>query len=269
MSELIRACKHWVRRRLVATSPCGYWRYRAWRRGDEESELALLPALCDPKRRGTVVDVGANYGMYLARLVGMADRCVAFEPIPGLASMLRRGFGRRVDVHAVALSAERGSDVVLRLPRLRTGYATIETNNDLSSLASTPSRGLDEIVVPRETLDNYALDDVRFMKIDVEGHEEQVLAGAEQTLAQHRPNLLIEVEDRHNAGCVERIMDRLTRLDYAAYVVVDRRLHSLSEFDLADHQRTNSPTDYARNLIGVPHEDRVAVQSRLHAVLEG
>ena len=226
----------------------------------------MLPVLCDAVQGGTVVDVGANYGMYLSRLVRLADRCVAFEPIPALAAMLRRGFGPRVDVHAVALSARRGGDVELRLPRLRTGYATVERSNALSSL---PAASMREISVPRETLDAYALDDVRFVKIDVEGHEEQVLAGAEGTVRRHRPNLLVEVEDRHNPGSVDRMRDRLGALDYAGYVICDRRLRSLEEFDLAEHQQTTSPQDYARNLIGVPRERCTAVEPRLRAVVEG
>ncbi|MEV0230134.1 FkbM family methyltransferase [Nonomuraea sp. NPDC050786] len=38
---------------------------------------------------------------------------------------------------------------------------------------------------------------VDFMKVDVEGFEPEVLKGAEWTIAQHRPTLLIEIEDRH------------------------------------------------------------------------
>lgn len=260
MSEIIRACKHWLRGQLVATTPRTYWRYRVWRRGDEEPELGLLPALCDPSRSGTVVDIGANYGMYLSRLVELGQRCIAFEPIPRLAKMLRRGFRARAEVHAVALSGEGGGEVTLRLPRLRTGYATVEPANELSSLKSPTMR---EVKVPRRTLDDYGLVDASFIKIDVEGHEEQVLVGAQQTLARCGPTLLVEVEDRHNPGSIGRICKRLERLDYEAYVIHDRELRSLTDFDLCAHQRATSPEHYVRNVIGVAPQRRDAVVERI------
>jgi FkbM family methyltransferase len=43
---------------------------------------------------------------------------------------------------------------------------------------------------------------VGFLKIDVEGHEEAVLAGASRTLKQSMPAVLVEVEERHHTGAV-------------------------------------------------------------------
>jgi len=48
-----------------------------------------------------------------------------------------------------------------------------------------------------ETLDSMKIPDVRFIKIDVEGHELEVLCGAQETIRQDRPHLLIEVREKH------------------------------------------------------------------------
>lgn len=228
-------------------TPLAYWKYRHWRRGDEEQEMCLLPVLCDIERGA--VDVGANYGMYSSRLVGLAKHCTAFEPIPAFATMLQRGFGARLEVHQVALSDSHGGEVELRLPHLFTGYATIEQNNSLDTRSQDR---IDLVRVPKATLDSFELQDVGFVKIDVEGHEEAVLVGARETLKRCSPCMLIEVEERHNAGSVERVLDAVRQLDYVAHVIFDGKLHTLPDFDLVENQTNESPETYARNMICVP-----------------
>ncbi len=246
----------------MSHAPHAYWNYRHWRRGDEEREMCLLPVLCDRER--TAVDVGANYGMYTSRLVTLARDCVAFEPIPAFAKMLRSGFGARLTVHAVALSDTHGGEVELRLPRLFTGYATIERNN---ALDTRDQDSIDLVRVPRATLDSFDLQDVGFVKIDVEGHEEAVLLGARETLKRCNPCILIEVEERHNAGSVQRVLDVVRELDYAAYVIFEGKLRALPEFDLVENQTTQSPEVYARNVICVPQTRSDTLREQMLAAL--
>jgi FkbM family methyltransferase len=248
---------------LISVAPNLYWKYRKWRKGDEEPELALLPVLCVG---GTAIDVGANYGMYLARLVELSQRCVAFEPIPAFADMLRRGFGGTVDVHAVALSEQSGDTVELRLPHLFTGYATVEKANELESRRHGR---VDTIVVQRRCLDDYVFEGVAFIKIDVEGHEGSVLQGAVDTLRRCRPNVLVEVEERHNPGCIGRVLSLLHDLDYATFVLTGGSLREVPDLDLLEHQRVEPPDRYARNLICVPSERRDATVAAVAATLPG
>lgn len=254
----MRAAKQGVRAWLISRAPVAYWNYRRFRRGDEEPELRLLACLCSGG--GTLIDVGANFGMYTARLVGLGKRCVAFEPIPRFAKMLGSGFGERLEVEAAALSDVSGGVVTLRLPHLYTGYATIETRNGLSTRKGDR---IDEVEVPRRTLDSYEYQDVSFIKVDVEGHEEHVLRGAESTLKNCRPNLVVEVEDRHNPGVVDRLTEYLSGLDFSLYVVLDAKLVSLSGFDLAKHQQEVSAELYARNVIAIPKEQQDSLQPKL------
>ena len=64
-----------------------------------------------------------------------------------------------------------------------------------------------EIRVPilTRTLDSFELPEVDFLKIDVEGHEVQVLAGARDTLRRCRPIVLIEARPE-NLATVEQIL---------------------------------------------------------------
>ena len=55
------------------------------------------------------------------------------------------------------------------------------------------------IPVQVDKLDNIKLgNNIKFIKIDVEGHEIEVLKGAEKTIKDNLPVLLIEIEKRHN-----------------------------------------------------------------------
>ena len=63
-------------------------------------------------------------------------------------------------------------------------------------------------------LDAFAFDKVDFIKIDVEGHEEKVIAGGWATIIANTPTLLVELEDRHNPGCVGRVAARFADIGY-------------------------------------------------------
>jgi hypothetical protein len=66
------------------------------------------------------------------------------------------------------------------------------------------------VPVQTRTLDSFALEHVDFMKIDVEGHELAVLRGASETLARHRPWLVVEAWEDHR----EPVKQLLAALDY-------------------------------------------------------
>jgi FkbM family methyltransferase len=247
-SLLFRRMRQVSRTALVGLAPNLYWRFRRWRRGDEEFELKLLPLLCSKTR--VSVDVGANFGMYTVRMAELSQRCIAFEPIPAFARMLARGFGNSIDVHAVALSDKRGK-AELRVPDLYTGYATIDPAN---SLASRHGCSIDHVSVDMVLLDDFDFRDVGFMKIDVEGHEEAVLRGATATVERCRPNLIVEVEERHNLGSIPRVVAWMREHGYLCVAVVDGVVEDLAVYDLAAHQAATGPERYARNIVFIPKE---------------
>jgi FkbM family methyltransferase len=145
---------------------------------------ALL-RLCDPGE--TAVDVGANVGYMtsvMAASVGPAGRVVAFEPTPRLFEVLdatRRGWGasRDVDVRQAAVSNRTGT-AELVIPR--------DAKNDgLARLGAAATEGAERYEVECVTLDDVlARSSIGVMKVDVEGHETEVLEGAGSLLREHR-----------------------------------------------------------------------------------
>lgn len=122
------------------------------------------------------VDVGANAGVYTvlaSKVIGAPS--VAIEPVPVTHALLRQnieanGIGDLVDARAVGAGSGRGS---------------LNFTADLWSMGHVVAvAGEDTVQVPVETLDMILEGRVpRVMKIDVEGFEGEVLAGAQQTLS--------------------------------------------------------------------------------------
>jgi hypothetical protein len=55
------------------------------------------------------------------------------------------------------------------------------------------------------------------MKIDVEGHEKNVLIGAEMIIKKNKPNLLVEIEERHTNEKIENILGFINDFGYRSF----------------------------------------------------
>ncbi|SEG91639.1 methyltransferase, FkbM family [Nonomuraea solani] len=167
------------------------------------SEPELL-GLAEFVRPGAVCfDIGAAYGMYtypLARLAGPAGQVHGFEPLPVpyriLEAGLRAAGARNVRVTNAALGSSSGWERLVLPYRFGLpihGWAHLEKG------LRRPGGKTLEVAV--HTVDGVCelreLSRVDFMKLDVEGAELDVLDGAAWTIEQHRPALLLEIEERH------------------------------------------------------------------------
>jgi FkbM family methyltransferase len=240
---------------LERVAPRLVWRRRisAWNLDTGEAEERLLHWTCN--RRKISIDVGAAAGTYSARLLLFSSRVVAFEPHPKAAQDLRRLFrwSRILAVEQVALSNDVGV-AVLRAPPDRPMLSTIEGNNCLLETA------VDCVSVKRARLDDYCLSPVGFIKIDAEGHEAAILAGAERTIERDHPTLLIEIEDRHNPGSLARVSAFLGTLTYTGYFLLGDRLVDIRFFDPDAHQNRKNLAcggrtgTYINNFIFLPRD---------------
>jgi FkbM family methyltransferase len=153
---------------------------------------------------GVYLDVGANIGNH-AVFFGtfLADFVVAIEPIPHAARVLERNLaandiaGYAVVNHAVGAAPGHGRLVrPAEFARWAGATQVIETVVDDATAD-------DGEIVSITTIDRVLADlaprlgdrPVTFMKIDVEGMECQVLAGATELMRRHRPQLAVELVD--------------------------------------------------------------------------
>jgi FkbM family methyltransferase len=182
-----------------------------------EPELALLHEIVPAGR--TAIDVGANRGYYSWALAGVVAKVEAFEPNPLLAGFARAKLARKARVHEVALSDHSGT-ATLYIPRSATGSSLHITGN-LGNVYSQAR--VDEVQVTVATLDSYNFRNVGFIKIDVEGSEMEVLAGARETIRRDRPNMLIELLAGIHGDYLTRIEQIQNEFDYDAAIVIGRQ----------------------------------------------
>jgi FkbM family methyltransferase len=211
--------------------------WRRYRRGD----LALRVVDELVGKGDVVLDVGADHGLYTARLsqlVGRKGRVLAFEPNPESFRHLEELAAARPNVTARATGlSDSAGEVRLHIP--------IVDGERLPGLGSVSvaerKSGLEHeaVAVRVETLDSAVPADlgaVAFMKCDVEGHEFPVLRGAERTLRRSLPAILIEIEQRHQDEDVQRTFDFLADLGYSGYALHADGLRPLDEFDVERDQ---------------------------------
>jgi FkbM family methyltransferase len=177
----------------------------------------LLRLAADVVRPGQVVwDVGANVGLFsfaAASAAGSAGHVLAIEADAALAGLLRRSAAAN-PAHAPVqvLSAAVSDEVsVARFHIARRNRAT----SHLDGYGTTMTGGVRYTeLVPTVTLDwlaaHFPAPDV--LKIDVEGAELTVLAGAPEVLG-HLPTIICEVSAR-NAAAVAKL---LTARGYTLY----------------------------------------------------
>lgn len=196
-------------------------------RRSREAEHFFVPFLIRPNT--AAIDIGANRGVYTKIMLTRTRDVICVEPNPENARVLERVFGKEARVINGAAS-NRDLDVVLRIPDADAGCATIEADN--RSLAGA----FKTIRVKAFRIDSLKLENVSFIKIDVEGHELSVLEGASEMLKRNRPSILLEAEDRHRPRAVATVREFLEPLGYEGYMLEQGALVSIRSFDPTIHQ---------------------------------
>lgn len=262
--------------RMVLPQSLLNWREAKFYGRYGEVELHLLKFLC--RRDADAIDVGANDGSYVHYLRRHAHKVVAFEPMPVLASALRKKFpGGEVVIEQVALS-DRADTVELHMPVVDgivvTGCSTISTD------ASGTYPATQAIKVSIDRLDAAYKGRAGFIKIDVEGHEQAVLDGALQTIRRCRPRVLVEIDDRLSPGGLARARTYFDSLGYTGHYVRKGKLEPISTFSVEEMQRPDRLPDltaplterkrfgaYIYNFIFLPAEEPTSTVQRISAHL--
>jgi FkbM family methyltransferase len=255
--------KHAVARYLSRHYPIAWQHYyRTFRKHHFDAEYRLIPLFCRPDKIS--VDVGANMGIFAFAMQRYSRAVIAFEPNTDLWPYLRRFLSHTVRLEDAALSSGAGQ-AEFRVVADNTGVATIEAKNPLSMIDHPESIATRSVAT--RTLDSFALPEVSFIKIDVEGHEEAVLAGAVQTIAANRPAVLVESEDRHNPGAPARVADWFSALDYDGFYIKAQRLRPVGTLSPEDTNPEGlSGGVYINNFIYIPREDADLVEGVQRAV---
>ncbi len=174
----------------------------------------------------TTVDIGANFGLFgvHAGHIAREGKVIALEPLPSAFELLKKnisqnGLSGRVEAINAAVSKKGGKAEFF-----------VATDGAFSGLRDTGrSPVLETATVDMVALDKCApvtaLEQIDFLKIDTEGHEAEVLAGAHKTMERcktalvmleyshknltedARANLIEELQPLISAGFEARLYD--------------------------------------------------------------
>jgi len=145
---------------------------------------ALMASLLN--RRGAFLDVGAHIGYYSLYMLPRVLEVFAFEPDPRVCALLKNNVGAKSNV------------VVLPWAVGVTGgkaQFTLERDAAISHLSAEGDAAANQIVVDVVTIDEFVRSralTVEAIKIDVEGHDAEVIEGALGVLKEQQPLVLTE-----------------------------------------------------------------------------
>jgi FkbM family methyltransferase len=183
--------------------------------GNHEPEVLRWFA---PRAGEVVVDVGAHIGLYTLRAARRGARVIAFEPNPGTAAVLDEnlrlnGF-HDVTVRHIALGTIE-DEALLHIPSGYAGRSSIPHARPSDTVRSVPVARLDDVLL------ELGVTDVDWLKIDVEGAEADVLAGAARTLERTR-TVILEVEHGREQACRQSLRGHgLVEVDHVAQPTQD------------------------------------------------
>ena len=150
-----------------------------------------------------VIDVGAHVGNHTIFFSAICHCFViAFEPDQNNYEMLKRNIflnnlEKRVELWQAALSSQSGLGQVVDGPT-----ATASTRRlSLTSDGSVSVVRLDDVALEKR---------VHLLKIDVEGHELQVLLGAAKLIERYRPRIYVECLDEDGFSAVSEYLKQFT-----------------------------------------------------------
>jgi FkbM family methyltransferase len=218
-------------------------------------EVRLFRQLSNPRKNS--LDVGANWGLMTLFLAQCSHHVYCFEPIPWLYEGLRRKFsGCNVSVFGCALGNADG-EFPISIPYM--GETRVDTRSSLNkeftseTICGERITRIEKIQVSVRQLDSFNLTNIGFVKIDVEGFEMEVLEGGKLTLMENKPNLVVEIEQRHqDRRSIKDTFEYLSELGYFGHFVYNNEVLRVEEFDvnLMQDQRDEANKErYVNNFI--------------------
>jgi FkbM family methyltransferase len=167
-----------------------------------------------------VFDVGANFGYY-SICVFENCRVFAFEPYPRTRARLQGNVDLN-DCPQISIVPQGLSD-----SNITTRMAVRDDNSGSARIAGNPD-GVEVFVC---TMDSFCsargIRTVDFIKVDVEGHEESVLRGGEETIRASRPAMMIELDPAQLRRSGSRVEDLIETLRGFGYKLMTAKRHEL------------------------------------------
>ena len=212
---------------------------RSIKRNDEH-EINLVKKFI---KSGTdSIDVGVYRGVYSYEMSKYSEKVHSFEPNPIIFKYINKNlkkFIKNIHLYNFALSNQ-NKTMNLKIPIRNSnsnkeifeeyyemGKATIHNENNFENYENfeIQTKKIDEL-----NFDNK----ISFIKIDVEGHELEVIEGAKNTIKRDKPVLLVEIEKQYTKKEVAESINFINSLGYKSYFFNKKDLKSTTELNNLD-----------------------------------
>lgn len=165
-----------------------------------------------------VIDIGANLGYYsvlFAEWVGPAGTVYSVEPVPLYRAILQKNVDKFPQVEVVPYALGDAPDTVqMGIPE------TVGSHRHGMMRILASDEGPFEAAVRSPTALFGELDQIDYVKCDIEGHEGVVLPAMDDLLREHAPILQVEVAPENR----DRLYTMMTDMGYRAYFVQEEEL---------------------------------------------
>ena len=178
-----------------------------------------------------VIDIGAHSGRHtkpMVSLVGNEGNIYAFEPNPGPRKNLEHNVFEAINNGVVCTFPYALSDVIEK-----TQFIVADDRPEESGLLERQYNGptttseIDVEVITLDSISERIGDNIKFIKIDVEGAEFNVLRGAYNTIQKNMPFIAFEFgECSYKPYKIQPgdVYDYLTQLNYKVYSILGNQL---------------------------------------------
>lgn len=177
-----------------------------------------------------VFDIGTNMGETLLNFARLnpSGKIYGFEPVPFLFENAKKNIDlnvfRNIYLNNLAISDQKGS-LFFELPQNR-NFGSINM-----SFESTPGSREVKAITIDEFIELNQIDQVDFIKVDVEGFEYKVLRGAVKSIQKFKPLLFIELIDEYlkrNGNSASQLVQFVSNLGYNVFDADDMSLIKVS-----------------------------------------
>ncbi len=203
-------------------------------KNNDEEEIKLVKSFITPNTDS--IDVGVYRGVYSYEMSKYSKLVHAFEPNPILFDNIEKDLKKiikNIKFYNNALS-DKDELMSLKIPirnknynkenyeeYFQMGRASIHIKNDIDEFES--------FNIKSKKLDSFNFTNrISFIKIDVEGHETEVIKGSENTIKRNKPTLLVEIEEQYTQKKVADTLRYINSLGYNSFYFKDNRLNETS-----------------------------------------
>ena len=212
---------------------------RSIKRNDEQ-EINLVKKFI---KSGTdSIDVGVYRGVYSYEMSKYSEKVHSFEPNPIIFKYINKNlkkFIKNIHLYNFALSNQ-NKTINLKIPIRNSnsnkeifeeyyemGKATIHNENNFENY--------ENFEIQTKKIDEFNFDNkISLIKIDVEGHELEVIEGAKNTIKRDKPVLLVEIEKQYTKKEVAESINFINSLGYKSYFFNKKDLKSTTELNNLD-----------------------------------